>query len=434
MTEVARWGQVMLIEFVERIRRHEVFSDLENCQRSISNAREATTSTVDFEAIDRIKAIVDFASSALDQSDPMYLTPAILENIRVNIKGVHGELTAFVGDKSSGHIQEANNRCDQTIPALLGLPVPFRQMGLERYASSINELHLRSQGYLQQFSERAQALSISLESLQQLQRNVESEIGQQKARLDTAIAQFQEQFSRSQAERQSEFAATEQSRTIDYQAILNRSEAVFAAELATQRESYAGWQTETNQSSASLMNQVRADAAGLLAQIAEHKKEAENIVGLISAHGMVHGYQAEANKSSISAANWSKIAVVSIVGWILCILGLFALTYSEPLSWAIVGRQFLISMPFVLLASFAAYQVYIHQGGSSRLRRRELEMASLDPFLATLTDDERNEIKKRMVDRFFGQPDDANDRPPPNLASEFVAAIRSVASGGGGGS
>jgi hypothetical protein len=49
-----------------------------------------------------------------------------------------------------------------------------------------------------------------------------------------------------------------------------------------------------------------------------------------------------------------------------------------------------ISTPFLLLAGFSTMQVSKHQNEERKNRQKELEIAALDPYLATLNDDDRN--------------------------------------------
>ena len=68
-----------------------------------------------------------------------------------------------------------------------------------------------------------------------------------------------------------------------------------------------------------------------------------------------------------------------------------------------MARQFLISTPFVLLSGFAALQVTKHQRAERINRQQELEIAAIDPYLASFDETTRKEVKKALAEKIFGQ-------------------------------
>ena len=147
------------------------------------------------------------------------------------------------------------------------------------------------------------------------------------------------------------------------------------------------------------------------------KAHAQKLIGIITDTGMAHGYQKTANEERSRAALWKGVASSSLVLWITVGVVFFYFTYDKDLTWATVARQTLISMPFILLAGFAALQVTRHQKNERRFRQAELELASIDPFLATLEDGERNQVKREFAVRYFGQldADSKHDGASPKL-------------------
>lgn len=409
--------------FIERIRKHAVFPELENCQRSLLKAEEVAAATVEREPLGRVKAVVDFALSALQQSDPIYLTPTILENIRAPFKGVRGELNNYANSKNPAHIQEANNKCDQLLPTLFALPVPFKQTGLDRYVATAEDFWNASQGQLQQMAKRVDELNNASEALLNAHKGTEAEISQQKGRLDNVVAQFQSQFSDFMSTKQTEFASSEQTRLSTHQTSTQHQEKMYEDLRTGLSEEMRLLAAKMTEEASSTNEQLKSAADNDLQTINKLKEQAEKIVGLISEHGMVKGYQIQADKAAKYDWWWARCAVATLVVWIGFSVYAFATTLREPLTWSIIARQFLVSIPFLLLATFLGYQAYIHQRQSTRMRRRELEIASLDPFLSRMSEGDQNAIKKAMVEKFFGQTD-AEIPPPPNFTASFLDAVK----------
>ncbi|WP_283151345.1 hypothetical protein [Silvimonas soli] len=152
-----------------------------------------------------------------------------------------------------------------------------------------------------------------------------------------------------------------------------------------------------------MIEKAETDTKAILAFLDEKKTFAQRLIGIISDTGMAHGYQKTANEERKQASFWKGVAFWSLAIWIAVGVVFFFLTYDKDLTWATVARQTLISTPFILLAGFGAMQVKQSQVNERRLRQAELELASIDPFLATLSDQERNEVKRDFATRYFGR-------------------------------
>ena len=75
----------------------------------------------------------------------------------------------------------------------------------------------------------------------------------------------------------------------------------------------------------------------------------------------------------------------------------------EDINWASVVTKF---FSFTTLGSWTAYsakQASKHYGAESHNRKMELELASIDPYLAILPEEERNNVKKELAGKLFGR-------------------------------
>jgi len=374
------------------------------------------------DAVERLQTTIDYLNGAFGQSVPDLLPPGLLETVRTNLKSTRGDMQNYANEKDVRRLQEANNRIDGVLPSTFGLPVPFKQQGLEQISKQITEQRKRLDADAQKLREQIQALSAELKKLQDATKATTGEINQQKSRLDTAIADFQKQFSEAQAARQAEFAKSEKSRSDACSELLRRVEEDHKSMSEARHSQFEEWFSKVDALAAELRKEHHQKANEEIDLITKMRLQAEKIVGLIGEHGMVRGYQTQADKSREAFRFWSATAVCALLSWIVIGLIAFWLTFREDLTWSTVARQFLISTPFLLLATFAGYQAFVQQMSATRFRRRELEIASLEPFLATLTQEDSNEIKKLMVPKFFGHGD-LDDTPPPPDLSAIVTGV-----------
>jgi hypothetical protein len=165
-------------------------------------------------------------------------------------------------------------------------------------------------------------------------------------------------------------------------------------------------QDEATSQLTQLRNKLEESASLSLTELEKHKKAAEKIVGLISIESMAHGYKEIADKQQKISTTWQWITAGSLILWIGFGGWFFYSTYQMEVSPITLVRQFFISIPFVLLSGFASLQVSKHQDAEKTNRQQQLELAAIDPYLASLDDAERNKIKTDLTHKFFGQRDD----------------------------
>ena len=73
------------------------------------------------------------------------------------------------------------------------------------------------------------------------------------------------------------------------------------------------------------------------------------------------------------------------------------------LSWTNLFFRLFIASIFLILGWYAATKSHNHGQMKKMYRRLELELTSINPYLATLDIDKRRELIERFADKYFGQ-------------------------------
>lgn len=408
-------------QWAERVRSHQVFLELSEIGKALELAKDICLSDVQLdvqliEHWDRGSAVVAHIKTILDQTDPLLVVTGNLNNLASYLQQARNEINNFVANRNTGHWASANAHLDNCLGQLMIFP---RQSagGIEDMKESAASYRTAVAGWMDTLRNKVDNISNLQETLQSRISEATTEINTQKQRLDTAIATFQQQFSEAQQVRQTEFSSAEQTRSQNATNFEQAREMAFEAAEKERFEAAKRAGEEAAKCHKELVTQLESDSKAIVDAMEKLKAHAQKVVGIISDTGMAHGYQKTANEERAEAAVWKKVAACALVVWIIIGVAFFLLTYNKDLTWSAVARQFLISTPFVLLAGFGAMQVSLHQKNERRLRQAELEIASLDPFLATLEDKERNEVKKEFATRYFGQPEVESkpENPDPKL-------------------
>lgn len=417
--------------WVERFQSHPVWGLLLQLEQLTLTIRSYVESDIEsLEQLERISYFTNVVHNSLKSSDPLLVSPEHMTTTQGVLQSIYNELNAYQSNRNKNHLSAANTHIDNSLSILPGFKIFDARQDFEELRDSAAS-YIKSVSQLaRDLQEQASNVSADIKRLQERIFELTQESSAQKDRIDSTITQFRELFSSAQESRQKDYSSLleqhvhslsdhELSMIETFQSLVSSFESKFTETMAT---------FERNNK---LFSDNTAEQSGkILSQISTSKEHAEKLVGIITATGMVHGYQATANDERYSAKRWRWMAVGSIVSWIITGLIIFALTYKLELNWAIVARQLLISTPFLLLAGFSALQVSQHQRSERANRRTELAIASIDPFLATLTEEERNDVKRSLVDQLFGQHDVEARRTESkkilNLISELAKTIQQI--------
>jgi hypothetical protein len=108
-------------------------------------------------------------------------------------------------------------------------------------------------------------------------------------------------------------------------------------------------------------------------------------------------------------------------------------TIDADFKWPLFAGRVLVAAACGILATYAARQSKRHLDVERRSRQIQLELASIDPYLASLPEEKRVEVKRLLAERFFGQtlPPDMTDENGTgtvvDLAKGAVDALVKVA-------
>lgn len=391
-------------QWIERIQGHAVFKELADLEQSLESSREAAQAdSTAFDAWERIERVTKFIRTFLSDVDPLLVPPSHLSNAHSQLQQVRNQLSSFAGNRNVGHLNEANNQLDNVLSHLGSIPRLERAASTQELGEAASSYKKSIGGLVRSLEKQLAAVVTEKDVLQTKLQELTAEVAAQKQRADNVIAQMQQQFSAAQDTRQSDAATLETKRSSEFEAAEEERAQESEQALVTHQKKFSDFLTASKVQHAALLENLSTQSKSLIAALETQKSHAEKVVGIISTEAVAHGYGKTANEERDAAKVWRIVAVVALVVWIVAGLVFFALTYDKDLSLSALARQFLISTPFVLLAGFAAMQVSKHQRVERINRQQELEIAAIDPYLATFDDDTRNEVKRSLAEKLFGQ-------------------------------
>lgn len=391
-------------QWIERIQGHAIFKELTDLEQSLESSREAAqTDSTAFDAWVRIERVTKFIRTFLSDIDPLLVPPSHLSNSHGQLQQARGQINSFANNRNVAHLNEANNQLDNVLGYLGNIPRLDKSASTQELGDAASSYKKSIGGLVRSLEKQLAGVVEEKNALQTKLQELAAEVTTQKQRADNVIAQMQQQFSTAQDVRQSEAATLEAKRAEDFE-IAEESREEENLKAQTDREkNFSEFLANSKVQHNALREELSTNSKALISALQTQKAHAEKVVGIISTEAVAHGYGKTANEERDAAKMWRWIAVGALVCWIVAGVAFFTLTYDKELSLSALARQFLISTPFVLLAGFAALQVSKHQRAERINRQQELEIAAIDPYLATFDDDTRNEVKRSLAEKLFGQ-------------------------------
>lgn len=246
----------------------------------------------------------------------------------------------------------------------------------------------------------AEKLGKTIEQLQQ-------QIGQQSGRLDAALSKFT-----------TDTASLEQQRETRFQEWITR-----------QTEGIEGRSTqEINKVTALLQNTEKSVNTSIdnLEQVKRRAAEILNVIGNIGATGN-YKLTADANEK---VANGLRTGAVAL--FLLMVVTVVTITINlmhEGVNWQVAAFRLFSALILALPAGYLARESARHREVAERMRRMELELASIDAFNALLPEDQRHAIKGEMARRYFGNVSTESAKADPGeqmTLKEFFKELSSL--------
>lgn len=390
-------------EYATRIRSHPIWERLRALRAQLESIEVRAEDGAGVSAdLSRLRTVMDTVEGRLQAADPILLFPGPLDSMDTHIQNATSEIGSFQSNRNRTHVSNANTQLDSLLAysAQLGLSAgPTAPEGV----AAIEAVRAQAEQALNGLLKREKALAAQLAKLQEAAAATNTEVTAQKGRLDTAIAEYQTQFSAAEATRQQQ--ATE--------ALKNHTQRLDQALTDAQRRLQESTQDASKRletmlqealaKSSQQRDELSSGAEVVLESLTEMRQKAENLLHVIGSTGMAGEYQKVANFGRKATLIWQGIAGVAMIGLVVFAILTYAATQgAEKILWGGVAARAFVTITFGILAAYAARQGDRYSDTESRNRRYQLELSSLDPYLANLPEETQHKVKVDIAMKLFG--------------------------------
>lgn len=285
---------------------------------------------------------------------------------------------------------------------------------VDEFARRVGESAEETQALRQQIEELDAHRQRIEEELAAQRQSFETNVAEQTGRLEAAIRQNQEQFSAAQENRSQEFASA----------------------LTDARDQLRAAVDDVAQEGRSRIGTAEAEAAAALQRLAELERKATRSYHAVGTASVAGHYQAEANRQRSAANIWRIVGMIVGIGTALAGVAELLLGDASPSLDHTVARL-PIFLLFAAVAAIAFRESGQHRDMERRLRQREVDLSSIDPYLANISDAEGVEkLKLAHAQHIFlrdPEPAATVDQQEFNARSALDAILQRVGDPPGGG-
>lgn len=350
--------------------------------------------------LERAFEIARVVQGYLDQTPSTLVSMPYLANLQNGMSAVLSGLSSFRSEKNPTYLATLSQRIDELIPHLSAFAMKGKTPSNWKIGEIVDGLRTQSHDAVKALTKEKEALEQKIAGLVALVSTQETKVTE----LADAVEAHKKEAIAVKAEVQGEYATTE-----------TALRAEFAAAILKMKGEYEEFS-----------NKTKTTAEAHLTELNSKETEAKNILNLIGNDAISGQYRATATKESEAADRWRQGTIAFFVVGVLIALSAFILHLMNPAPenfWTFAMR-FVTAIAITLPAFYTARESARHRTNADRARTRDIELATLDPFIGLL--ENKDEIKAKLVERYFGNDVEAHEIKQPidtKGATELVKVI-----------
>lgn len=418
----------------EQYQKHPIWDSLQNLGPVLDNAfnREEIDSE-SLDALNRLKSIQTFIGRKLAGTDTYLIQIGSFDALNNALSAISQEVNSFISNGNVAHLIKANTSGDSALTYLAQINIQLTtedyisakeaaesyRLGLEKAQDHLID---KTNKLLEEASSKTTKITADIDSQQKQLTLLARELGDERTKLTQVVTDYQKQFSTAQESRSTNFANDEKERENRFTTLLTD----FTQKLSLQNTEFTKQREEIAKSHLSELEELKKQfidkSISLHEEMNIHKKEIENLVGIIGNTGVTSGYLKTANHIRWQVWLWQLITVGAMGGFIY--IGLYELIpladKTTEFTWPGLITRVVVALSFGALSAYAGTQADKYQKSERYNRRLALELAAIGPYIAPLEKGEQEKFRLKIGELTFGQGEEMHSKfdtkSPTNIA------------------
>ncbi|HAS83070.1 MAG TPA: hypothetical protein DCS43_10465 [Verrucomicrobia bacterium] len=398
---------------------HPLHKELETVNALLDKASLENKDDSILESFNRLVVVLRTFTSFVASLNPECTVKGFLDNLHSPLAQLRPQLEQFLKNENASHLQNANNHADQLVQKMPPFALPE---AAAKHAEAISSLATAVEGLIASLTSQSKTTSEALSKLNadakvtaEQQQQLDKTIEAQKGRLDTAIAEFQKQFSETEAARRKHIEATEQGFKTQFDQFKDKITTDIKTLIDAQKTAMSDLSAQLSESGKKIISDM------------EGKKDAAAKVLDVSTNVAVSGGYGKYAAQERIAAEVLRVVALVFMGALIC--GAYktieVALHVTAIDWKLLAIRAITTFTLAIPAFYAVRESNKHRITEHRYRKMQLELAAIDPYLELLEKEKREQIKVKLSERFFAQPE-ISDSATDVDAGSLLDIIRQV--------
>jgi len=397
----------------ESFKDHHIFDRLNSLKEVLES--ESAKEKIDFEKLSFFNTVNQYVSQRIKITIPELVQQNELDALSNELNNGIAQINNFLGNINAGHLNNAVNNFNTAINRTRTLPVTLSKSDfnfsrqIANFEKTATAKHKILENQNDELKNRIAEFDKDLNSKEQEIQRLLKLIDSKEQEIQNLNSTFKTEF--------------ENIRSSHNQNFQNAQE-TFRKEFDSEKEKL---DKEVEQ----LKSGIDTDTSDLIKKLQKKLTEAEKLVNTIGNVGVTGNYQLIANKHKDSANFWRWVAIIFMGTFSVLLVWTIIDLSSANFDWTKSLIRLVAAAALSYPATYAARESSKHRKLETLNRNKELELASINPFIEILDDNKKQQIKEKLVEKYFGNDTSTgieNEKEIDNLSVSTIEKLLNVVS------
>lgn len=388
---------------------------LHELKKSIDSARKILQKTSFEEYINELKKVLivlEYIRESLLNSEISFISSETLTNIKTRLINVNDNLNFYSSSHNEKYIKDLDETIDEILPYLSQVQLLTNPQRIESLKESIisfnsvveqnmrdikqetKNLYKESQEYKGYWGGLGKQIEQTLNSSEQLYTDIQNR-----------FSEFERDYQKRINHNIEDIISQNKNKIINYEdsfkQMIDRNQEKFAQFISSATNQLESQQNNVDNNFDNLRKSQHNEFEEVLNSLKSKTEEAEKLLSSLSIKGLASGYQDIANEEKNSAKLWSFGSILSLI-LVLGMVAFMIFSSEQNLEIYTLVTRFLFTAIGVTLFTYCSKQANDYKTSERKNRQKQLELASLNPYLKDLDEKDQQDIKVDLVNKYFG--------------------------------
>lgn len=368
----------------ENFENHNIFDRLNSLEEILAN--EEVKEKIDLEKLSFFQTVFSYINQRVKLTIPDLVQQTELDSLSNELDAGITQLNSFSGNNNVGHLNNATSNFNAAINRIKGFPIPVAKADFN-FSRKIADFEKIAKSKYKSLEKEKDELKTEIDNFKTDLSTKEDEIERllkliegKETEIQNLNSTFQTNFNNIKSEQNQNFENDKKT----YRAEIDKVKETFRDEIDE------------------IKNTIDKDTTDTITQLNTKLTEAKKLVNLIGNVGITGNYQNIADGHKKSADFWRVMAIVFMSIFSILLVWTIIDLSAEGFDWTKSLIRIIAAAALSYPATYAARESSKHRKLQTINRNAELELASINPFIEGLSDDKKQAIKEKLVEKYFG--------------------------------